>query len=107
MRFVQRWAQALFSRFRAREREAKKRARKREEKRGRKKRKRRARKKKKREFALFPLPKVEIRFLFCLSFSVFPLCSAFPVLPVTFMPVLRRGRYKELWRRPQNWLVLL
>ncbi len=39
---LQRWAPALFLRFRAREREAKKRARKREEKRARKKRKRRA-----------------------------------------------------------------
>jgi hypothetical protein len=42
----QRWAPALFSRFRAREREGKKRARKREEKKVRKKRKRQARKKK-------------------------------------------------------------
>jgi hypothetical protein len=28
------------------------------------------------------------KFMFCLSFYVFPLCSAFPVLPVTFLPVL-------------------
>jgi hypothetical protein len=49
-------------RFRAREREAKKRARKREEKRARKKAKAPSAKEKKREFALFPLPTVEIRF---------------------------------------------
>jgi hypothetical protein len=58
----QRWALALFSRFRAREREAKKRARKREEKRARKKAKAPSAKEKKREFALFPQPTVEIRF---------------------------------------------
>ncbi len=57
----QRWAPALFSRFRARERQAKKRARKREEIKARKKRKRRARNKQ-REFALFLPPSVEIRF---------------------------------------------
>jgi hypothetical protein len=60
--FNQRWAPALFSRFRAREREAKKRTRKREEKRARKKAKAPSAKEKKREFALFPQPKVEIRF---------------------------------------------
>jgi hypothetical protein len=58
----QRWAPALFSRFRAREREAKKKARKREEKRARKKAKAPSAKEKKREFALFPQPIVEIRF---------------------------------------------
>jgi hypothetical protein len=58
----QRWAPALFSRFRAREREAKKRARKREEKRARKKAKAPSAKEKKCEFALFPKPTVEIRF---------------------------------------------
>jgi hypothetical protein len=58
----QRWAPALFSRFRAREREAKKRARKREEKRARKKAKAPSAKEKKREFSLFPQPKGEIWF---------------------------------------------
>jgi hypothetical protein len=58
----QRWAPALFSRFRAREREAKKRAQKCEEKRARKKAKAPSAKEKKGEFALFPQPKVEIRF---------------------------------------------
>jgi hypothetical protein len=57
-----RWAPALFSRFRAREREAKKGARKREEKRARKKAKAPSAKEKKREFALFPQLTVEIRF---------------------------------------------
>jgi hypothetical protein len=51
----QRLAPALFSRFRAREREAKKRARKREEKRARKKSENAER-----EFALFPPSTVEI-----------------------------------------------
>ncbi len=54
---LQRWAPALFSRFRAREREAKIRARKREEKRARKKQKRRARKKKSANSRFFLNPK--------------------------------------------------
>jgi hypothetical protein len=58
----QRWAPALFSRFRAREREGKIRARKREEKKARKKAKAPSAKEKKREFALFLKPTVEIRF---------------------------------------------
>jgi hypothetical protein len=53
---------AFFLRFCAREREAKKRARKREEKRARKKAKAPSAKEKKRGFALFPQPKVAIRF---------------------------------------------
>jgi hypothetical protein len=59
----QRWAPALFSRFRAREREAKKRARKREEKKARKKRKRRAQKKKARirAFSSHPNWKTDFR----------------------------------------------
>jgi hypothetical protein len=59
--YKQRWAPALFSCFRACEREAKK------EREGAKKREREKsesaeRESKKREFALFPPPKVEIRF---------------------------------------------
>jgi hypothetical protein len=50
------------SRFCAREREAKKRAQKREEKKARKKAKAPSAKEKKREFALFPLPTIEIWF---------------------------------------------
>jgi hypothetical protein len=53
----QRWAPALFSRFRAREREGKIRARKRKEKKSVKKSK-----SAEREFALFLPPTVEIRF---------------------------------------------
>jgi hypothetical protein len=59
---MQRWAPALFSHFRAHEREAKKRARKREEKRAQKKAKAPSAKEKKRKFALFPQPKMEIWF---------------------------------------------
>jgi hypothetical protein len=58
----QRWAPALFSRFRTREREGKIRAQKREEKKARKKAKAPSAKEKKREFVLFLPPTVEIRF---------------------------------------------
>jgi hypothetical protein len=60
--YFQRWAPALFSRFRGREREGKIRARKREEKKARKKVKAPSAKEKKREFALFLPPTVDIRF---------------------------------------------
>ncbi len=59
---MQRWAPALFSRFRAREREAKKERESAKKKEREKKGKRRASKKKAREFALFPPPTVENRF---------------------------------------------
>ncbi len=61
MTFRQRWAPALFSRFRAREREAKKSAKARRKKNA-KKAKAPSAKEKKREFALFPPPTVETRF---------------------------------------------
>jgi hypothetical protein len=67
--YKQRWALALFSCFRACEREAKKEREgaKKKEREGAKKREREKsesaeRESKKREFALFPPPKVEIRF---------------------------------------------
>jgi hypothetical protein len=60
---MQRWAPALFSRFRAREREAKrKKERESTKKKEREKSESAERERKKREFALFPQPKDEIRF---------------------------------------------
>ncbi len=58
----QRWAPALFSRFRAREREGKNKSAKARRKKSAKKSESAERERKKREFALFLPPTVEIRF---------------------------------------------